>query len=236
MAPAVQFTALQPWALVPDKHRVERAAARAERDAYAENFRYLRIPRLPADCPPWVLGQELGWQVRSPVTVPMSPLNDLGVALASAEDAPRTGRLLGREGLWQRGPDWIATKQAEWLHLGDYRTPAGWEGMFVPNGQGTVEWRLGWSAHLPEHTFLMVMPLDVDGLDIPLGVISAKSVNAMRTRGGMSIAVAPRRPLTVTRGQPVARLVLLHADTLRATATTAADDPHPESRPGQEAE
>lgn len=226
------FRSLQPWAVVPDKSRVDRAGARAERDAYAQSFRYLRIPRLPADCPPWVLGQELGWNIYSPLTVTMSPLEDLGIAVPAQEDIQTVGRRLGRAGLWQRGKDWLAAKDADWLHLGDYRAHrGGWEGMFVPNGQGTVEWRLGWSAHVPEHTFLMVMPLPLDGLEVPLGVISAKTVNAMTARGGMSIAVRPTRPVTVHRGQPIARLVLLHADTLRATATHTTE-PGPETDAG----
>ncbi|MFJ6438580.1 hypothetical protein [Streptomyces sp. NPDC091416] len=222
----VMFRALQPWAVVPDKPRFDRAGARAERDAYAQSFRYLRIPRLPADCPPWVLGQELGWTVRSPIEVTMSPLEDLGIAVPDQENIRQVGHRLGRSGLWQRGEDWLATKDADWLHLGDYRGQDGaWEGMFVPNGHGTVEWRLGWSARIPEQTFLMVMPLALAGLEVPLGVISAKTVNAMTARGGMSIAVRPACPVTLHRGQAVARLVLLHADTLRATAATEPERP-----------
>ncbi|MFD9574652.1 hypothetical protein ACFWBI_33130 [Streptomyces sp. NPDC059982] len=220
MPPEVTFRKLQPWALLPVKPRVERAAARAERDAYQASFRYLRIPRLPADCPPWVLGQELGWTVRSPLTLTMSPLHDVGLAVPDSDDPQQVGRRLGGQGMWQRGKDWIATTNSAWLHLGDYRTPHGWEGMFVPNGLGTVEWRLGWSAILPTGTFLMIMaPPDgpPDGLTIPLGVIPAKAVNAMADRGGISIAVRPDRDVTVHRGQDIARIVLLHPDSLRTT-------------------
>ncbi|MFJ1789647.1 hypothetical protein ACIOML_35730 [Streptomyces anulatus] len=217
----VAFRPLQSWALPPEKPRTDRGAARAERDTYRDSFRYLRIPRLPADCPPWVLGQELGWAVRSPVTLTMKPLDDIGIAVPEREDAHQAGRRLGGAGMWQRGEEWIAARNADWLHLGDYRAANGsWEGMFLPNGQGTVEWRLGWAATIPARTFLMVMPppgSGPDGLRVPLGVIPAKSVNAMAGRGGMSIAVEPERPVTVHRGQEIARIVLLHSDSLRAT-------------------
>ncbi|WP_331761055.1 hypothetical protein OH797_38140 (plasmid) [Streptomyces anulatus] len=217
----VAFRPLQSWALPPEKPRTDRGAARAERDTYRDSFRYLRIPRLPADCPPWVLGQELGWAVRSPVTLTMKPLDDIGIAVPEREDAHQAGRRLGGAGIWQRGEEWIAARNADWLHLGDYRAANGsWEGMFLPNGQGTVEWRLGWAATIPARTFLMVMPppgSGPDGLRVPLGVIPAKSVNAMADRGGMSIAVEPERPVTVHRGQEIARIVLLHPDSLRAS-------------------
>ncbi|MFE4526807.1 hypothetical protein ACFRMO_25190 [Streptomyces anulatus] len=217
----VAFRPLQSWALPPEKSRTDRGTARAERDTYRDSFRYLRIPRLPADCPPWVLGQELGWAVRSPVTLTMKPLDDIGIAVPEREDAHQAGRRLGGAGMWQRGEEWIAARNADWLHLGDYRAANGsWEGMFLPNGLGTVEWRLGWAATIPARTFLMVMPppgSGPDGLRVPLGVIPAKSVNAMADRGGMSIAVEPERPVTVHRGQEIARIVLLHPDSLRAS-------------------
>ncbi|MGW1412541.1 hypothetical protein [Streptomyces sp. NPDC002403] len=96
----VTFRPLQPWALLPDKPRIDRAAARAERDTYQESFRYMHIPRLPADCPPWVLGQELGWNVRSPLTLTMKPLDDIGFAVPDREDPHHTGRRLGGAGMW----------------------------------------------------------------------------------------------------------------------------------------
>ncbi|MGW9369625.1 hypothetical protein ACWGVR_06345 [Streptomyces xanthophaeus] len=227
--PEVTFRSLQPWALLPSKPRIDRATSRAERDAYQHSFRYLRLPRLPADCPPWVLGQELGWSIRSPLTLTMKPLDDTGLAVPDTEDPQQAGRRLGGQAMWQRGKDWIATANSTWLHLGDYRNATGgWEGMFLPNGLGTVEWRLGWAATVPNGTFLMVMPPPdgpPDGLSIPLGVIPAKAVNTMRERGGMSIAVQPDRDVTVHRGQDIARIVLLHPDSLRAT--THLETAHP---------
>ncbi|MEV7114280.1 hypothetical protein [Streptomyces anulatus] len=239
----VVFRPLQSWALPPEKPRTDRGAARAERDTYRDSFRYLRIPRLPADCPPWVLGQELGWAVRSPVTLTMKPLDDIGIAVPEREDAHQAGRRLGGAGMWQRGEEWIAARNADWLHLGDYRAANGsWEGMFLPNGQGSVEWRLGWAATIPARTFLMVMPppgSGPDGLRVPLGVIPAKSVNAMAGRGGMSIAVEPERPVTVHRGQEIARVVLLHPDSLRATTHQPTAEPEssipPPGHPGEAA-
>ncbi|MFD7541889.1 hypothetical protein [Streptomyces sp. NPDC059819] len=225
----VTFHPLHPWALLPEKPKASRAEARVERDAYQDSFRYLRIPRLPADCPPWVLGQELGWSLRSPLTLTMRPLEDIGLAVPDAEDPQQVGRRLGGQRMFQRGNGWIATGDASWLHLGDYRTPTGgWEGMFIPNGQGTVEWRLGFAAHIPPGTFLMVMPPPsphLPGLSVPLGVIPAKAVNAMAQRGGMSIAVQPDHAVPIHRGQEIARIVLLHPDSLRATAHTLPTTP-----------
>ncbi|EGJ72639.1 hypothetical protein STTU_p0026 (plasmid) [Streptomyces sp. Tu6071] len=232
----VAFTALYPWSLPPDKPRTDRAAARSERDLYAAHFRHARIARLPADCPPWALGQDLGWVVRSPVTATLTPLSDTDVAVPEDEDVRAVSRRAGGGQMWRRGPDWIAVPDqgGSWLRRYDFRNSSGqWEAMFLPNGQGTVEWHLGVAVRLPQPYFLMVLPLDppLPGLHVPVGIIGAKTVNTMTD---ISIAIHPTHPVAVRREQPVARLVLLHPDTLRATSTTTpltAAPPAPASSP-----
>ncbi|MBT2411120.1 hypothetical protein J7I94_11175 [Streptomyces sp. ISL-12] len=219
----IEFTALYPWSLLPDKPRVDRAAARAERDLYTAEFRHVRITRLPEDCPPWALGRTLGWTVRSPVSCTMTPLTDTDVGVPDGEDARAVSLRAGGGQMWRRGTDWISVADGHWLRLYDFRNADGtWEAMFLPNGQGSAEWRLGIAVTCAEPYFLMVLPLDppLEGLDVPVGILGAKTVNAMTAGGGISIAVRPTRPLEVRRGQPVARLVLLHPDTLRANAAT----------------
>jgi len=216
----VHFEALRPWALIPEAPRVNRREARQERDVYREHFRYQRIARLPVDCPPWVLGQELGWLVRSPVTVAMGPVDDVEFAVPEDEELRAVGRKINRSEMWRRDGAWIATGDTGWMRFHDYATTdGGWEAMFVPNGSGTVEWRLGWAVRIPDGYFLMIMRADTPGLDIPTGVIPAKTVNAMADRGGISIAVHPTAPTTLHRGDPVARLLLLHPDSLRSAVT-----------------
>ncbi|MGI5461066.1 hypothetical protein ACQEWB_49530 [Streptomyces sp. CA-249302] len=214
----VTFSQVQPWSLVPDPPRADRAGARAERDAYRKHFRYKRITRLPVDCPPWVLGQELGWLVRSPVSIDMAPLGDLDFDVPPDEELRDVGRKINRSEVWHRGDGWIATRDSSWLRTYDYRSDDdNWESMFLPNGLGTVEWRLGWGVTIPERYFLMVMDVAVPGLEVPLGVIPARAANGMAERGGFSVAVRPTRPVSLRRGDPIARLVLLHADSLRSS-------------------
>jgi hypothetical protein len=218
----VRFDALRPWALVPEAPLVNRREARHERDLYRDHFRYKRIARLPVDCPPWILGQELGWIIRSPVAVTMSPIGDVEFDVPAEEDLRSVGRKIHRTEMWRRDDAWIATTDTEWMRFYDYATPGdGWESMFVPNGSGTVEWRLGWAVRIPERYFLMVMGIGRPGLDVPVGVLAAKTLNGMAERGGISIAVGPTVRTELSRGDPVGRLVLLHPDSLRSTTTVA---------------
>lgn len=217
----VQFESLRPWALVPDAPRVNRRDARHERDLYRDHFRYKRVARLPVDCPPWVLGQELGWQVRAPVAVTMGPIGDIEFDVPEGEELRTVGRKINRSEMWRHDGAWIATGDTDWMRFYDFAVPeGGWESMFVPNGSGTMEWRLGWAARIPDRYFLMVMTAGAPGLEVPIGVIPSKAVNGMAERGGFSIAITPTARTTVTRGDPVARLVLLHPDSLQSAATT----------------
>ena len=91
--------------------------------------------------------------------------------------------------------------------------------MFTPNGAGTVEWRLGWAVDLPQNYFLLVMPCDPPGpVHVPVGVLSSRITARMADDGGMSIAIRPDGLTPVRRGQPIARAVPLHADSLQAAA------------------
>ncbi|MGW4412421.1 hypothetical protein ACWEJ6_51095 [Nonomuraea sp. NPDC004702] len=259
MSVTVRFDALYEWAIVPEKVKVARSAERETGELYRRNFRYQRHVRRAGSCPPWVLGQELGWIIRCPIDVTLTPIDDVQldtVSCSPASSPGRTGRasdrasngtagggpggrpaaaagdgelamlgrMLERPDLWRRDVGWLATPRTDWLRFHQFRNDeGGWEGMFVPNGEGSVEWRLGWSARIPPEMFLLVTGLDApSGLEIPTGVLAARHVNATSGRQGMSLAVRPHRDTVLTRGAPLARIVLLHRDSLRAAAEEAA--------------
>jgi hypothetical protein len=59
-------------------------------------------------------------------------------------------------------------------------------------------------------------------------VLDEKTVRRLNATHGMSIAIRPRREVWVRRGDPIARLVLLHADTRRAKARLLPADGPPD--------
>ncbi|MFG2732940.1 hypothetical protein [Streptomyces canus] len=211
----VRFRPLHEWALPPVKHTVDRQRSRDDAALYRENFRFVRAERRPEHCAPWVMGQELGWQVLSPVDLAFTPLDQ--IELDGITDPKGAGRAANRSELWQREKSHLAVEKTSWLHLYQFGTARGWENMFLPNGAGTVEWRLGWAADIPRGYFLLVMPLpEVIGIEVPVGILTSTVIARMGEDNGVSIAVRPTRTTTVRRGQPIARIVLLHADSLQA--------------------
>lgn len=212
------FHALHPWALLPFKHRVDASSAARKAELYAREFRWLRASRVGALCWPWRVGQELGWLVPSPVDVRFTPLCEVEVE-PDPTAMQELGQVTDHTELWRRERSALALKPTGWLRFHQYRTSDGWMSMFLPNGEGSVEWHLGWQVVLPEDAFLLVMPGPaMPELEVPLGVFDAKTVCRLNATHGVSIAIRPCREVSVRRGDPIARLVLLHADSVRAKA------------------
>lgn|GEM_PF-3958146 len=75
----IQVRRLHDWALLPGKHRVDRQEAHAEARLLEADFRYHRAFRQPEACPPWVMGQEIGWVLPSPLAMTLTPIVDVQV-------------------------------------------------------------------------------------------------------------------------------------------------------------
>jgi len=221
--PTLQVRRVHDWALLPVKHHLDRAASQAEAGHLATDFRYTRDFRRPTACPPWVLGQEAGWRLLSPLTLTLSPIEDAQVAGEEA-DLAAAGRLLGMGEFWRRGEGYLATRTASWLRLHQYRGASGeWESMFLPNGHGSAEWHLGFAARIPEQYLLLVTSLDDGpaGLDVPTGILTDRQVNRSWDGAGFTAAIRPTSTVRLVRGEPFARLLLLHRDSLQAKLSEA---------------
>jgi len=200
----------------PSKTHVDKKNVLEESELLEKHFKYHRKFRSKEYCPPWVLGQELGWYIRSPITTSLTAIKD--VQIAEDIDPAESGHVLNVTEFWRRGKGYIATEKNSWIRSFVYRNHDGaWESMFLPNGEGTIEWHLGWGMEIPSEYFMLVHALDdTCGLEIPTGVLTAKQANRTWDGGGMSIAIRPTSPVEVRRGQPIARMTLLHRDSLQA--------------------
>ncbi len=214
--PVIEVRRIHDWALPPYKRRVERHSGREEAHQLREGFRYHRAFRRPEACPPWVLGQEAGWVLPAPVALTLEPFQD--VQIGAEEDLAAAGRLLGVSEFWRRGEGYIGTERTSWLRSYQYRgKDDSWEAMFIPNGDGTVEWHLGWGARIPAEYLLLITGCDDRvGLSVPTGLLTDRQVNRS-WENGFSIAIRPTATVQLRRGDPVARMLLLHRDSLQAT-------------------
>jgi hypothetical protein len=220
----VVFRAIYPWAMLPRKIKIDAATKQAEERIFEENFRWIRMSRTAELCWPWRLGQEIGWVIDSPVSIAMDGLHDIEAVCEPAEN--RTLSLAANcTEVWSFSDDQGRlqrshyTRQAGWMALYDFRNGAGqFERMFYANGQGTVEWVMGWEMNIPPQYFVMLMPyVPIPNLEVLVGLLDHKNLKRPG-KSGLSIAIRPTGPVQLTRGQSIARAILLHADSIRIDA------------------
>jgi hypothetical protein len=214
----VRFRAKYPWALLPYKCTIDIRTAKADAEMYERSFRWLRRNRVEQLCWPWRLGQEVGWVVPSPVDVEMSPLEDVE-GWCPMDEMENFGMATGHTEIWMREKNFLALKKTDWLRLYEVKFGSGWETMFVPNGEGTVEWHLGWALDIPSDYYLMILPAgELKELEVPVGILDPATVKRLSDDRGISIAIRPRKKIKLQRRQPIARIVLLPAESLKAKA------------------
>ena len=202
---AMHFSQLSPWAIPPTKYDLNLSAAREKRKLSAESFTYIRAERQPEFCPPWVQGATLGWRISSPTDITLSPLRQ--VEITGGEQTSESARAVGMNQVWIRDSATLAVEQQSWLTSYEFETSQGSQTMFLPNGLGTVEWRLGWSATTADDFGLLVIPSpETPDLGVQIGLFSSTTIKRLHGTG-MSIAISPRRELTLSRGDEIARLV-----------------------------
>jgi hypothetical protein len=118
---------------------------------------------------------------------------------------------------WVLGGTGLAMDKPPWLHLYEFREGDGWGSMFIPNGQGSVEWRQGWLPDDFQPHAIMVFPSEeLPELGVLTGVLTATSIERMRLTG-FSIAISPRVEVPICRGQEIARMVLVGPESLRTS-------------------
>lgn len=87
--------------------------------------------------------------------------------------------------------------------------------MFLPNGEGSLEWRLSFDVELPEGCSLLVQDAGQKGFRVVMGVLPGPVMSRMNAASGFSLALRPERQTRVKRGDPIAQLIAISRDTLR---------------------
>jgi hypothetical protein len=194
------------WAILPKKQSVQ-VTEHDNRELYEQNFRWVRQYRKKEFCLPWRVGHELGWYLYCPIDVTVYPIEDCELSLDERE-LESAHKLLNLRSIWKRENSYISVTN-DWMKLYQFKGKnSNWEAMFIPNGDGTAEWRQGFSVATPDNYSLLISPLEKDlGLGVHYGLLLDKHNSAMRDNGGMSIAIKPNKIVRLNRGQPIARLI-----------------------------
>jgi len=145
----------------------------------------------------------------------MTPIDDFELHCPE-EDVSRVMKLSGASEIWKRDDTCIAVRGCPWLRMFDFKVNDCWDSMFVPNGQGTVEWRQGLQVDVPTGVCLLILPASQNAdLSVPAGLLTKKLLDGFNEGVGLSIAVHPNAKCHIKRGDPIAWLVPINEEVLQ---------------------
>ncbi|WP_218013929.1 hypothetical protein, partial [Rubellimicrobium rubrum] len=132
------------------------------------------------------------------------------------EELQQTLSILGLAEGWRRGEFFIGLRQSSGLRAYDFQAGDHWEAMFLPNGEGTLEWRLGFEVKCEKGYSVLVQDAAQAGFRTLQGVLTEPILSRMSSTAGFSIALKPEGEVQIRRGDPIAWIYAIDGETLRA--------------------
>lgn len=205
----VTFLKLQDWSIPPEKEII------TKEEPSANNIRWMHNSRVKGSCWPYKIAKEIGWVIKSPIDVEIEPVSELQVRCNSNE-LEEIQQYSGIDFWVKREEAYIGVKPDGWFRIHQAKVDDVWQPMFIPNGERSFEWKLGWGIEIPEDFVLLFQPLEyVSDFIVHPGVIPSKRLSAFNQVGlGMPIAFEPLRKAKINKGDPIAKLLVVHKSIL----------------------
>lgn len=150
----VSFNRLIKAAILPEKEKV---VPKIQPD---EEARWLKTRRVKGMCWPYRSAKELGWTIHSPIDVDIQPLTEIQTTLENPEEFSRLKQLSNMDEWVQKDDVLLGVKPSTWYKIHEYGYDGRFRSMFIPNGEGTLEWRQGWSVDIADDYMLLIWPLE----------------------------------------------------------------------------
>jgi len=208
----IVFSSQFDWAICPVKpHELD---PKLPKQPDSMDFRWKSFDRVSGVCGPYQIGSRMGWYLLSPVDVTLRPFTDFCFSCPE-EELARAIKDMGLQEVWLREKCYIGVQENLGLKLFDFWENGNTQTMFLPNGEGSLEWKIGVNVRLPETASLFIQDAGSDGFTTLPGVIGAKTVQSNFLNRGMSIAVRPNRTTTIRRGDVIGRLLVFDEQSLQ---------------------
>ncbi|HDX9688630.1 TPA: hypothetical protein ROY10_004222 [Bacillus thuringiensis] len=205
----VTFYPLTEWAILPEKEKVNLSS---------ENFseiRWFHKKRKKGACWPYKFAKELGWIICSPIDVIIEPVEEVQVSVESTTDLEEIQHLRGIDFWVKRDDIYIGLKPDGWFRIHQSIIDGVWHSMFVPNGEGSFEWKLGWNVEIPKDFVLLFQPLEgISEFITHPGLLTSKMLPSFHSGLGLPIAFEPRKKKQILRGEPLGKMYVFHKSAL----------------------
>ncbi|MCR6850045.1 MULTISPECIES: hypothetical protein [Bacillus] len=201
----VKFIKLTDWALLPMKEIV----SNEQFDDAA--FRWNKKRRVKGACWPYKMAKEIGWTVFSSIDVEIHPVTEMQVQCKNQYELEELHSLTDIDFWVKRDQGYIGVKPDGWFRVHQAKVDGVWQCMFIPNGEGSFEWKLGWGIEIPDDYMLLFQPLEnQEAFIVHPGLLPAKRLSTFNRGLGLPIAFEPKTKKTIRRGDPIAKLLVLH--------------------------
>lgn len=205
----IVFKKLNDWAVIPERPNIEKVQVSKNQD-----LRWIENNRVKGACYPYRMASNLGWIIKSPIDVDVYPVEEKQVK-CEPQELEEIGSLLDINFWVKRQDIYIGVKPDGWFRIHQAKVNDNWHNLFIPNGEGSFEWRLGWNVQLPDDYVLMFLPLfDENNFKVHPGILTKKSLNKFDAGLGISIAFEPIKKFSIKRNMPLGRMVIFHKSAL----------------------
>lgn len=204
----VKFFKFHDWALPPVKEIINLPATDAS------SIRWFSKERVKGACYPYKLGKQIGWTILSPIDIEIHPVDEVQIR-GTQDDVLEVGNITGIDFWVQRDGTFIGIKPAGWFQIMQAKVNGIWQGLFIPNGEKTFEWRLGWGVVIPEDYMMLIQPIEgQENFIIHPGLLFSKSLDKFNYGLGQGIAFEPKNRHKISRGDPLAKILIIHKSSL----------------------
>lgn len=212
----ITFRRLIQTAILPEKEKL------AKPELLDREARWIKNRRVKGVCWPYRSAKELGWTLYSPVDVAIHPLSEIQTTMDKPEEFARLKQLTDMDEWVQKDDILLGVKPSSWYKIHEYEYEGRYRSMFIPNGEGTLEWRLGWSVAIPDDHLLLIQPIEMKDARFIVhpGLLMGTSVQSVQLHLGLPIAFEPLQPCKIIRGEPLAKLFVLPKSVLAIKSTT----------------
>ncbi|MGG4493014.1 hypothetical protein [Brevibacillus reuszeri] len=202
---SIKFNQLLDFAILPAHEEI------ADTRWPDNSSRWIKTRRVKGICWPYRKAKELGWTIHCPVDIDIQPVKEIQTSIENLTELARLKHMVPMEDWVHKEDVIIGVTPAAWYKIHEYKYRGLYYPMLLPNGEGTFEWRQGWSVEVPKNHFILIQPIETqDGRFIIYpGMLHGPTLTRVQERLGLPLAFEPLKECRIRRGEPLAKLLVL---------------------------